>query len=112
VWDQHQTIELVIGPVSWYSLRALIPGGSKHKQLQAVIYRITDRCCDCRVTFIWPRNQVPKPKLGQGRKLGNGVLTLGYTATLAGRQRSEKSARKPLRVSFLIKTMEQDNDSP
>lgn len=83
VWDQHKGIELQIGPVRWQELRELIPGGARHAELKSIVARITDRRCDCRVTFIWPRSEVPRPVLGRAGSSNAAVLALGYTATLA-----------------------------
>ncbi len=105
VWDQQKAIELVIGPLNWQELRELVPGGERHTELLALLRRISDGRCDCRVTFICPREQLPQPRLGFGLGREPGTLALGLTAAL-GVTASVAGIKQPqpLRVSFTVPT--------
>jgi type VI secretion system protein ImpH len=66
VWDQQQAIELVIDTLPWAEVSQLIPGGAAHSALVALLRRITDCRCDCKVVLLLPANQIPTVTLGKG----------------------------------------------
>ncbi|MFT6220617.1 MAG: type VI secretion system ImpH/TssG family protein [Candidatus Endobugula sp.] len=66
VWDQQQAIELVIDTLPWAEVSQLVPGGAAHSTLVALLRRITDCRCDCKVVLLLPANQIPTVTLGKG----------------------------------------------
>lgn len=68
IWDQQQAITLTIGPLSWSTVSALIPGGDNHQRFFALLNRITDCRCDCHVVLLLPTQQVPRLSLMSTQK--------------------------------------------
>ncbi|ODS25026.1 hypothetical protein AB835_00530 [Candidatus Endobugula sertula] len=63
VWDQQQSIEMVIGPLSWLQVKSLVPGGNAHSHFVELLKRMTDCRCDCKIILLLPQNQAPSVKL-------------------------------------------------
>ncbi len=127
VWDQQQAIELVIGPLSWARVKALVPGGATHREFSTLLERITDCRCDCKIKLLLPEGQVPKVQLGESlsgasisytevpsndnntnenSKNNDGQhekLALGLTTVLP-RAKQRSTQEKLIQVCFTVKT--------
>ena len=91
VWDQQKAIELLIGPISWSQLCTLIPGGQNHDQLVALLKRITDGRCDCKVSFECPMQQVPVAYLHNRQINERSTESTGFSLGLTSFLNSKKS---------------------
>ena len=119
VWDQQQAIELVIGPLSWSQVRALVPGGDNFQEFVNLLRRITDCRCDCKIVLLLPQQQLPTAQLGTNSRIGSITveqesenktsekLALGLTTALSTAKK-RMTSDKLAKIRFTVETSNLD----
>ena len=82
---------LTIGPLPHSEFSALVPGGSRHAELRALIERLNPEQLDCVVSFKIRGSDLPPTRMQPG-----GNLRLGHGSRCAGKPQDDYTVQVTL----------------